>query len=251
VTRATPPRTADARVARGAETRERIIAETRTALARHGLNLTLDHVADALGLTKQAVLYHFPSKDRLLVELALVGIAEEANAMIAAVARARTAADAVRRFLRANLAFHRADLERFRLIYVRAQVFPGAKDSIRSEMPTRIYPVTRRMYAALEAKLRDDPRFPPHLEPRTLGVAVHLAAIGYATMAGELEGVHEKMKLPFESYIDELATAIGGGFAPRARRPRPRPPARGRPSPTGSRSRSGGTAPPGRRPRAR
>jgi AcrR family transcriptional regulator len=249
LTRATPRRAADARIARGAETRERIIAQTQAALARHGLNLTLDHVADALGLTKQAVLYHFPSKDRLLVELALLGIAAEADAMVAAVARAGTAADAIRRFLRANLAFHLADLERFRLIYVRAQVFPGAKDSIRSEMPTRIYPATRRMYAALEAKLREDPRFPPHLEPRTLGVAVHLAAIGYATMAGELEGVHEKMKLPIESYIDELAAAIGGAFAPSTRRPRR--PARGRPSPSGGRSRSAGTARPGRRPPAR
>lgn len=216
MTRATPRR-ADARVARGAETRERIIAQTQAALARHGLNLTLDHVADALGLTKQAVLYHFPSKDRLLVELALLGIAAEADAMVAAVARARTAADAIRRFLRASLAFHLADLERFRLIYVRAQVFPGAKDSIRSEMPTRIYPATRRMYAALEAKLRDDPRFPPHLEPRTLGVAVHLAAIGYATMAGELEGAGDAMKLPFARYIDELAAAIAGSFSPRAK----------------------------------
>jgi AcrR family transcriptional regulator len=251
VTRITPPRTADARVARGAETRERIIAETRVALARHGLNLTLDHIADALGLTKQAVLYHFPSKDRLLVELALLGIAEESAAMIAAVARARSAADAVRRFLRANLEFHLADLERFRLIYVRAQVFPGAKDSIRTENATRIYPVTGRMYAALEAKLRDDPRFPPHLEPRTLGVAIHLAAIGYATMAGELEGVHDKMQLPFASYIDELAAAIGGSFRPSKPRRRPRRPARGKPSPSGSRSRSAGTAPPGPRPRAR
>ena len=236
-------------MARGAETRERIIAATRTALARHGQDLTLDQVAADLGLTKQAVLYHFPSKDRLLVELALLGIAEEAEAMVAALAPARTAADAVRRFLSANFAFHQADLERFRLIYVRAQVFPGAKDSIRGERHTRIYPVTARMYAALEAKLRAGPRFPRRLDARTLAVAVHLAAIGYATMAGELEGVHETMKLPFGRYIDELASAIGAGFTPRTRRPRR--PARGRPSPTGSRSRSADTSPPGRRPRAR
>jgi AcrR family transcriptional regulator len=249
VRRATSDRTADARLTRGAETRERIITETRAALARHGQNLTLDQIAEAIGLTKQAILYHFPSKDRLLVELALLGIAEEADAMVAAVAHARTAASAVRRFLRANLTFHLGDLERFRLIYVRAQVFRGAKDSIRTDRDTRLYPVTARMYAALEAKLSEDAGFPPHLEARTLAVAVHLAAIGYATLAGELEGVHEKMKLPFGRYIDELAAAIGGGLGPSTRPPRR--PAPGRPSPTGGRSRSADTSPPGRRPRAR
>jgi AcrR family transcriptional regulator len=210
----TPP-IRDARVARGAQTRSRILVATRAMLARHGQDLTLDHVAARLGLTKQAVLYHFPSKDRLLVELALLGVAQEAEAMIAAVAPARSAADAVRRFLRASVAFHLADLERFRLIYVRAQVVPGAKDSlpeaVRSE---RIYPVTARMYGALEEKLRADPRFPSRLDARMLAVAIHLAAIGYATMAGELQGARDAMKLPFRRYADELAAAIGGGFEP-------------------------------------
>ncbi|HSY41654.1 MAG TPA: helix-turn-helix domain-containing protein [Polyangia bacterium] len=208
-----PPQTEDARVARGAQTRSRILTATRAVLARQGQDLTLDHVAARLGLTKQAVLYHFPSKDRLLVELALLGVAEEAEAMIAAVAPARTAAEAVRRFLRASLGFHLADLERFRLIYVRAQVVRGAKDTLPSaERKARIYPFTSRMYEALEEKLRDDAGFPKHLEPRTLAVAIHLAAIGYATMAGELQGAKDAMKLPFERYADELATAISGGF---------------------------------------
>ena len=208
--------TTDARAARGAETRNRILAATRAELRRHGQDLTLDHIAARLALTKQAVLYHFPSKDRLLVELALLGVAEEANAMIAAVAGARSAADAVHRFLRASLAFHLADLERFRLIYVRAQVVPGAKDTLPStERKARLYPVTARMYAAFEEKLRADPGLPDHLDARTLAVAVHLAAIGYATMAGELEGAKDAMKLPLERYVDELSAAIGGGLGRR------------------------------------
>jgi AcrR family transcriptional regulator len=211
--------TADARAVRGAETRNRILVATRTELRRHGQDLTLDHVAARIALTKQAVLYHFPSKDRLLVELALLGLAEEADAMIAALAPARSAADAVHRFLRANLGFHLQDLERFRLIYVRAQVVPGAKDTLpRSERKARLYPVTARMYAALEEKLVADPAFSRHLDARTLAVAIHLAAIGYATMAGELEGAKDAMKLPFQRYVDELSAAITGGIARRRRR---------------------------------
>ena len=208
----TPP-IRDARMARGAQTRSRILTATRAMLARHGQDLTLDHVAAKLGLTKQAVLYHFPSKDRLLVELALLGVAEESAAMIAAVAPARSAAEAVQRFLRASLAFHLADLERFRVIYVRAQVVPGAKETLPpAERQARIYPVTSRMYGALEEKLRGDPGFPRRLDARTLAVAIHLAAIGYSTMAGELEGAKDAMKLPFGRYADELAAAISGGF---------------------------------------
>jgi AcrR family transcriptional regulator len=209
----TPLSTTDARIVRGTETRNRILVATRVELGKHGPNLTLDHIAARLALTKQAVLYHFPSKDRLLIELGLLGLAEEADAMVAAMEHARSAVDAVHRFFRANLTFHLADLERFRLIYVRAQVVPGAKDTLPpSERKARLYPVTARMYTALEEKLLSDASFPGHLDARTLAVAVHLAAIGYATMAGELEGAKDAMKLPFQRYVDELSAAIGGGI---------------------------------------
>ena len=224
------------------------MAATRAALARHGQNLTLDQVAARLGLTKPAVFYFFRHKDHLLIELALAqgrrGGRGYDRRRPHAIGRRGGPIPPAR-----NFAFHQADLERFRLIYVRAQVFPGAKDPSPPERHTRLYPVTARMYAALEAKLRDGPRFPRHLDARTLGVAVHLAAIGYATMAGELEGVHETMKLPFGRYIDELPSAIGAGFTPRTRRPRR--PARGKPSPTGGRSPSADTSPRARRPRVR
>lgn len=211
--------TTDARAVRGAKTRHRILAATRAELRRHGQDMTLDHVAARLSLTKQAVLYHFPSKDRLFVELALLGLAEEADAMVTALADARSAADAVHRFLSANLAFHLADLERFRLIYVRAQVVPGAKDTLPpSERKARLYPVTARMYAALEEKLASDASFPSQLDARILAVAIHLAAIGYATMAGELEGAKDAMKFPFQRYVDELSAAIGGGMVSTRRR---------------------------------
>src|SRR5262245_57929930 len=145
----------DARATRGAETRHRILEATRAELAREGSDLTLDGVAARLSMTKQAILYHFPTKDRLLVELSLEGILEESDAMVAAVENAKSAADAVVRFVRANVAFHLADLERFRLIYVRAGVVRGAKRSLTlAERKERLYPVTTRMYDALETKLR-------------------------------------------------------------------------------------------------
>jgi AcrR family transcriptional regulator len=216
-----PVSSRDARVDRGSQTRARIIAATRSELARRESDLTLDHVAARLGITKQAVLYHFPSKDRLLLELMWLGMEEEADVMIAAVDAARSADDAVRRFLHANLAFHVADLPRFRLMYIRAQVVPGAKNPMTDdERATRIYAQTSRMYAAFEAKLRADPRFPVELDPRTLAVSLHLAAIGYATMAGELASINDTMKRPMDRYVDELATTIAMGFGVSGKRRR-------------------------------
>jgi hypothetical protein len=53
-------------------------------------------------------------------------------------------------------------------------------------------------------------------------VAVHLAAVGFATMAGELEGAKDAMKLPFQRYVDELSAAIAGGIGKGAGRSRRR-----------------------------
>lgn len=211
----------DGRVVRGVETRARIFAATKAELAKRGADLTLDHVAARLGLTKQAVLYHFPTKDRLLVELSMLGIAEEADAMCAAVVPTKTAGEAVRGFMRANVEFHLKNLQRFRLTYVRGQVVPGTKDTLtKAERDSGIYAQTTRMYAALEAKLKGDPNFPADLDARKLAVAVHLAAIGFATMAGELQAVDDSMKLPIDQYANELVTALLVGLAPRASRAR-------------------------------
>ena len=138
--------TTDARIVRGTETRNRILVATRVELRKHGQDLTLDHIAARLALTKQAVLYHFPSKDRLLIELALLGLAEEADAMVAAMEHARSAVDAVHRFLRANLAFHPRRSQRSPDLRARPGGGGQGDATPPSERKARLYPVTARMY---------------------------------------------------------------------------------------------------------
>jgi hypothetical protein len=53
-----------------------------------------------------------------------------------------------------------------------------------------------------------------------LAVAVHLAALGFAAMAGELEESGESMKRPIARYASELARGIAGGVKGGARRAR-------------------------------
>jgi AcrR family transcriptional regulator len=198
----------DIRSQRSAETRRRILLATKTVLIARGSDLTLDEVAAELGLTKQAVLYHFPSKDRLLVELALQAVAAESEAMVSALAGSK-GLDALRRFVRANLAFHRADLERFRVVYLRGQVMPGARAGLTAEeRATRLYPVTARMYEVLEGCIRRDRRLRAGIDARRLAVAVHLATLGFVTMAGTLEVSSDAMKLPLDDYAEELIALV-------------------------------------------
>jgi integrase len=81
-----------------------------------------------------------------------------------------------------------------------------------AERRERIHPLTTRMYDALEHELKIDPKFPRRLDPREVAVAIHLAALGFVTMAGELEGANDSMKLPMARYADALAAALAMGI---------------------------------------
>jgi AcrR family transcriptional regulator len=200
----------DLRALRTAQTRQRILAATRRLLGRHG-DATLDAVAAQVGVSKQSVLYHFGSKERLFGELALELITAEAAAMVEAVQGAR-GVEVLRRFARANLAWHCANFDRLRLSYLRSQIAPGARDAFtEAERAERMVPHTARMYDALEQCVRAGADIAPALDVRRLVVAVHLAALGFATMAGTLEAVGTSFRQPLEAYLDTLLDAVVRG----------------------------------------
>ena len=192
------------RAKRTGETRDLILQATRALLVRNGPDVTLDAVAREVGVTKQSVLYHFSSKERLLGELALAHVVAEAEAMTQAVRTSR-GLETLHRFARANLAWHRADFERLRMSYLRSQVVPGAHDAYsEAERRERVYPSTAAMYDAVEARVRLADGVSPRVDVRRLVVAVHIAAIGFATMAGMLDAVGTSFKSPMEDYLEEL-----------------------------------------------
>lgn len=90
--------TAD-RAADGPSTRERIVAAALEGFARRGVEATsLDHVADAVGVRKQTILYWFGSKDALVDGVVDHAVDELGRALEDAVARrrpGRPAAEAV------------------------------------------------------------------------------------------------------------------------------------------------------------
>lgn len=197
----------DGRTRRGAATRARVLDAARALVPQVGLEFTLDRLADELGLTKQAILHHFPSKERVLVELALEVVARERDAAVAAVAD-RTGADALEAFVRALVRFHCGDVDGFRLAYLRGQL---VADAIRwfppAERAERLYPVTAETYHVAEVALRAGNPLPPGVDARALVVSAHMAALGFATMYGATAAAGDPMKRAFDAYLDAfLAT---------------------------------------------
>jgi len=193
-------------------TRELILEiSNRLVQEQGGAGLTFAAVAKRLGTTKQAVIYWFPTKESLIRALALPALNAEAEAMVAAVAGATSAPDAVGRFVRAFTAHHLADLRRFRLVYLAAQ-FSARRDqpTVHGAVAAEAPPVTGPMYAALEAKFTADPHFPAHLNPRRAAVIVHMAALGLVAMEGLANAVGDPLAHRTEDLIDTLVAMMEG-----------------------------------------
>jgi TetR/AcrR family transcriptional regulator len=206
------------RVGRGEQTRRQILQATRSLLSELGSELTLEHVAQALGVTKQAVLYHFDSKERMLIELSLEGLVRECEVAVGAVA-GRIGVDALEHFVRALYDFYSFDLETFRLIYLRPQTYVQGPNATLSpeERAHRVHAVTGRMYDAVEAALSRSRRWARRPDARELVVGAHFVAIGMATMAGLTAASGDAMKRPIPRYLDTLLLTWREGID---RRPR-------------------------------
>ena len=197
-------------------TRIRILEVTRTQLMERGLSrLTVKGVADELGLTKQAVLYWFPTKTLLLQEIFIEALELEAEVLRAAVVEAEDARDAVRCFLEKGLAYHKANLPRFRLSYLVTQVDGKITALVDEESSQRIYAATTRLYDALEEAFAAAPGFPAGVNPRNFGVSLHMALLGHACIFGSMEALGDSFKQTFEEMVEALTAVLVRGIEER------------------------------------
>lgn len=194
-------------------TRQEILEAVRDLVGIGGpAMITFDAVAERLELSKQAIIYWFPTKEDLIASAALPALRQEAEHAIAAVDEAPDAAAAIERFVRAVAEFHLSDLERFRLMYISPQ--SGAKSGRRAvpaRVSERIHPVTARMYAALEARLVDSP-VADRTDPRRTAVSIHMAVLGLILMVALADAVNDPLRHAPEDMIESLvamATAAG------------------------------------------
>jgi AcrR family transcriptional regulator len=215
-----PPPPADrARAARlerrRTQSREEILAATRTILQRDGLaSFTLDAVARELQLTKAALYYYFPSKDALLFEALRGELRAEADAIAAAVEGTASGPEALRALVETVFEHYGGRTHAFRLAYLYGQV-AGAETSAPSpEMLEKVRPINDLIYGSLEQKLEADARTRPGgIHPRRLAFIAHMAAVGLLTMKGLVEAhgdplVHSDADLS-EELIRVLQAAAG------------------------------------------
>lgn len=192
--------------------RAEILTVARRILLDQGLAaLTYEAVGQELGVTRQAIIYWFRTKEELVRELAFDSIDAEYTALQAAVEATDSPIDAARAVLHTLHEHHAArGFADFRLMYLAEQLLPEARTVLRPEdLRTHVYPRTDRFYAAFAAAL--EPAVGERA--RTLAASIHLAGLGYCTMGGLMQASDDTMKASFPTMIDALLEALAPGLA--------------------------------------
>src|SRR3569833_1879822 len=193
-------------------TRETILERAARLISETGAaSLTFQALGDSLGVSKQAIIYWFPSKSDLTRELVVPALELEAEAVTVALRRTTSARKAIEVFLRALIAFHLADLGRFRLIYVTAQ-FDTQVWQV-AELPNvadAIHVITNRMYGALESVLVQSNDLAAKGSARTIAVATHMAGIGALSMLSLADAVHDPMAHATDTLIEAMVVVATG-----------------------------------------
>lgn len=195
---------------RNGETAEKILAAARDIVSKRGPDgLTFDAVAEGVGISKQAVLYWYPNKARLIEALVRPALVAEATAGMSAIVPGATASEAIRAFVGALAAFHISDLDRFRLMYVAPQI--GQRPARGSQMLTtlgRIHPATTEMYDTLADALVTGGRYDKVKDARKAAAAIHTALLGLILRVAMSDALNQPMRHRDDGLIDALVDVM-------------------------------------------
>lgn len=196
------------------QTADKILIAARAIVKADGPDqLTFDAVAAQVGVSKQAVLYWFPNKARLIEALVHPALEAESNAGKVAIANQTSAGDAIRAYISALAVFHSSDLERFRLMYVTPQIGqrPGRNGTMLTTLG-RIHPATTDMYEALAEMLVTYERYDRLIDARRAAAAIHTALLGLVLRMA----MSYALNSPTRSRDDALVDALVNVMAPKA-----------------------------------
>ena len=196
------------------DTADRILAAARAIVRAEGPDqLTFDAVAAAVGVSKQAVLYWYPNKARLIEALVRPALEAESVAGKTAVQGQTSAGDAIRAYISALAVFHSSDLERYRLMYVTPQIGqrPGRNGTMLTTLG-RIHPSTTEMYDTLADQLVTFGRYDRLIDARRAAAAIHTALLGLILRMA----MSDALNSPVRSRDDALIDALVNVMAPKA-----------------------------------
>jgi AcrR family transcriptional regulator len=187
------------------KTDEKILKTAQALLASDGFGaVSFDTIGRSLGMSKQAVLYWYPSKKELLAAMLGSWLAAEADVAVAAVDGKDTPNAAISAFVEAVAAFHLGDLDRFRMMYLAPQTLKvGMQAPLETGTLDQVHATTSRMYCALADRLAGDP-----LYARQQAISIHSAVLGLALMFGLADGIKDPLKHSQKDLIAALAARL-------------------------------------------
>lgn len=192
------------------QTAERILAASRDIVRAHGPDqLTFDAVAARVGVSKQAVLYWFPNKARLIEALVRPALEAESAAGKGAITANATPQQAIRAYIGALAVFHTSDLDRFRLMYVTPQI--GQRPGRNGQMLTtlgRIHPATTEMYDSLAERLVAGGRYDRVIDARRGAAAMHTAILGLVLRMAMADALNAPLRLREDALVDALVDVM-------------------------------------------
>lgn len=187
------------------KTDKKILQAAQELLAAGGFGaVSFDTIARSLGISKQAVLYWYPTKQELLAAMFVSWLAAEADVAMAAVEDTSTPSAAISAFVKAVAAFHLSDLDRFRMMYLAPQTLKAEmQNPLEGGVLDRIHKTTDRMYGALANCLDIDP-----LQARQHATSIHSAVLGLILMFGLADSIKDPLKHSEEALIAALVTRL-------------------------------------------
>ncbi|MEO1537214.1 MAG: TetR/AcrR family transcriptional regulator [Pseudomonadota bacterium] len=192
------------------DTAARILAAAREIVRNEGPDsLTFDAVAAEVGVSKQAVLYWFPNKARLIEALVRPALEAESAAGIGSINGKSTSSQAIRAFISALAVFHTSDLDRFRLMYVTPQI--GQRSGRKGQMLTtlgRIHPATTEMYDALANRLVETGRYSRLVDARRAAAAIHTALLGLILRMAMADALNAPLRARNDALVEALVDVI-------------------------------------------
>ncbi len=213
----TTPRIAR-RERRRERSREEILEAARGVLLDKGIGgATLEAVAKAVGLTKAAIYYYYPSKDALFFEVAFGAVQAQSTAIRDAVKEAKDGGDALRAIIRETVHTFASRLDDFRLTFLYGQVSGPGAVHFSPEQLARFRPMNDLAFGGATKMLVEEwkrERGRAGVEPRLMAFLANVAAIGLLTMKGMVESVGDPLLYSDEQLIEGLARIFEAASAP-------------------------------------
>jgi AcrR family transcriptional regulator len=171
----------------GISTRDRILRSALTSFASPGYEATsLDALAKGLELTKQSILYWFPSKEAILEAVIAKSAGDLSNALESALSQAGPSWDRVDAVVRSVFRLAAREPELLGLLREVSRLGPPAA----TQMTLALEPLVRRASAFLEAEMEAGSM--RRHDPRLLLLAIYSTVIGMVTEVEVMRALGEE-----------------------------------------------------------